>query len=145
MKLEIKLDKSLEEALCIIMTPEITDEIKKLTDYIHSSKADIIVGMDIDKLEVIEQANLIRIYAQDKKVYGETTGKTYTLKLPLYEVEKRLGSSFIRISNSEIINVRKIKGIDMDFVGTISLELDNGHSSYCSRRYVPIIRKKLGI
>lgn len=51
----------------------------------------------------------------------------------------------IRISNSEIVNLKKVKNLDLSFVGTICMELSNGDVSYVSRRYVSKIKRLLGL
>lgn len=64
----------------------------------------------------------------------------------LYELEERLDKgSFVRISNSEIINMKKVKGFDLSFTGTICVSLSNGTTTYVSRRYVAKIKQVLGI
>ena len=66
------------------------------------------------------------------------TGKgEYTVRIRLYEIEERLNpGQFVRISNSEIINLKKVKNFDLSFTGTICVELVNGMTTYVSRRYV---------
>ena len=49
------------------------------------------------------------------------------------------------ISNGEIINIKKVKGFDLSFTGTICVSLSNGTVTYVSRRYVSKIRHLLGI
>lgn len=60
-----------------------------------------------NKLEVLEQFELIRVYANSGKVFAVTDDGEYILRLRLYELEKRLDKNrFVRISNSEIINLK---------------------------------------
>ena len=94
----------------------------------------------------MEKNDLYRIYAGNGKVYAVTDGEAYVLRLRLYEAEERLNpSQFVRISNSEIINIKKVKNFDLSFSGTIYVELANGTSTYVSRRYVPKVKKILGL
>lgn len=69
----------------------------------------------------------------------------YQVRLRLYELEERLDNRFVRISNSEIVNLKKVKSLDLSFVGTICMELSNGEVSYVSRRYVSRMKKILGL
>lgn len=70
----------------------------------------------------------------------------YVLRLRLYELEKRLSScQFVRISNSEIINLKKVSHFDLSFTGTICVKLSNNTTTYVSRRYVSKVKKILGI
>ena len=79
-------------------------------------------------------------------MYAEAEGGTYLLRLRLYEAEQRLASrSFVRISNGEIINLKRIRGFDLSFVGTICVTLSNGTVTYVSRRYVSKIKQLFGI
>ena len=77
---------------------------------------------------------------------AQTDTGEYVLRLRLYEAEQRLNRhSFVRISNSEIINLKKVKGFDLSFAGTICVTLTNGTVTYVSRRYVAKIKQVLGI
>lgn len=50
-----------------------------------------------------------------------------------------------KLSNSEIVNLKKVLSFDLSFAGTICVSLSDGTSSYVSRRYVNKIKKILGI
>ena len=79
MKVEIRLNEKLEEPILTIETPAITEDIKKITEYINSIKANVLVGQYMEKIEVIDESQIIRIFAQDKKVYALVENKKYTL------------------------------------------------------------------
>ncbi len=70
----------------------------------------------------------------------------YLLRMRLYEAEERLDQTrFVRISNSEIINLKMAKRFDLSFSGTICVNLAGGQTAYVSRRYVAKIKRLLGI
>ena len=50
----------------------------------------IISGYKDEKIEILEQTDLIRIYANSVKVYAVTNKGEYILRLRLYEIENRL-------------------------------------------------------
>ena len=52
---------------------------------------------------------------------------------------------FVRISHSEIVNLRRVKRLDLSLSGTICMELSNGTTAFVSRRYVAKIKEILGI
>lgn len=54
-------------------------------------------------------------------------------------------SSFVRISNSEIVNLRRVNNFDLSYAGTIRVSLNNGDTAFVSRRYIPKIKKVLGL
>ena len=106
----------------------------------------MITGQKDGKIELLDQENIIRLYAENGKMFAKLDQATYQIRLRLYELEERLDNEkFVRISNSEIVNLKKVKGLDLSFAGTICMELENGEVSYVSRRYVSKIKKKLGL
>ena len=148
MKLNIEIDTNIEEPVALITTPRMTEEVTRVVDFI--SKLDdittVISGIRDDKVELLEQESIYRIYAEEGKVFARTESGLYQVRLRLYELEERLDDSkFVRISNSEIVNLKKVKSLDLSFVGTICMELSNKEVSYVSRRYVSKIKKKLGL
>lgn len=146
MKVEIVVDKNLKEKEIIIKTPEIDQESLDIKEKILSNDIQILSGIYDEKLEIIDLDDIIRIYAKDKKVYTVTDEKTYLMKLPLYKIEDYLsGKNFVRISNSEIINLDKTKNFDFKYLGTISCEMDNGDICFVSRRAMKKVREILGV
>lgn len=146
MQIELKIDSSCNEPRIIIVTDSMTEEIKSIVDKLSESIPQVISGIKDKKLEVLEQSDIIRIYANSGKIFAITDNGEYTLRLRLYEIENKLNSNqFVRISNSEIINLKKVNNFDLSFTGTICVKLSNGETTYVSRRYVSKIKKILGI
>ena len=50
---------------------------------------------------------------------------------------------FVRISQSEIINIQKVKSFDFSIAGTIGVLLDNGESTFVARRRVREVKQAL--
>ena len=146
MKVEIVVDKNLKEKEVIIKTPKVDQESLDIKEKILANDIQILSGIYDDKLEIIDLDDIIRIYANEKKVYTATGEKTYLMKLPLYKIEDYLsGKNFVRISNSEIINLDKTKIFDFKYLGTISCEMDNGDICFVSRRAMKKVREILGV
>ncbi len=146
MQFKVKIDSSCIEPKVIILTASMTEEVNILLKKLSDQTPSIISGSRDNKIEVIEQADLIRIYASFGKVYAVTHKGEYVLRLRLYEIEERLPShQFVRISNSEIINLKNVNNFDLSLTGTICVKLANGTITYVSRRYVSKLKKILGI
>lgn len=146
MQVEIKIDDSCSEPKVIILTDSMTEEINELVQKLSENNSRIISGSRDGRIEILEQNDLIKIYAGNGRVFAVTDHGEYVLRLRLYEAEERLNSAqFVRISNSEIINLKKVKNFDLSFAGTICVELVNDTTAYVSRRYVQKIKKILGI
>lgn len=146
MQVEVKIDSTCEEPKIVILTDKMTDEISALIKRISEETPQVISGFRNDALEILEQSKILRIYASAGKIYATTTGGEYILRLRLYELEERLDKNqFVRISNSEIINLREVRSFDLSFTGTICVSLSDGTVTYVSRRYVKKIKQVLGI
>lgn len=146
MKIEIKIDENCAEPKIIVVTDKINEEINDILRKLSAEQPQILAGFKDEKVTALDLNQIFRIYASGGKVYAETDSDTYTLRLRLYETEQRLANqSFVRISNGEIINLKKVKGFDLSFIGTICVSLSNDTVSYVSRRYVSKIKQLLGI
>ena len=146
MQVEIKIDPSQPEPKVVITAASMTEEVNRIVRRLSEEIPQVISGTRDGKLEVLEPEELIRIYAASGKVFAVTGKGEYTLRLRLYELEERLSPhQFVRISNSEIIHLKKVVNFDLSFAGTIYEKLSNGTVTYVSRRYVSKIKKILGI
>ncbi len=146
MQIEIKIDKSRCEPRIIIETDQITDEIQEIISKLSNSSTRMLTGFRENTLEILNQQEILRIYAQSGKVLAATTSGEYILRFRLYELEQRLDPTcFVRISNSEIINLKKVKGFDLNLAGSIRVTLTDGSVTYVSRRYISKIKQLLGI
>ncbi len=144
MKIEIRIDKDCKEPKMLIITDSVTDEINELMHKLSVEAPQIFVGFKDDEAEPISPEDIIRVYASSGKVYAVTEKAEYVLRLRLYEAENRLDKKyFVRISQSEVINLKKVKRFDLSFTGTIGVLLCDGTTSYASRRYVAKIKQWL--
>lgn len=99
-----------------------------------------------DEASVIRISDIVRVYAASKHVYVSTESEKYVIRGRLYEMEKELENlGFVRISNSEIVNVKAIKHLDASVTGTIKMTLRGQIETFVSRRYVPKIKQSLGL
>lgn len=146
MQIEIKIDEHCTEPKITIVTNKVTDEINEIMEKLAGEQTQMIAGFQDEQVTILEPNQIYRIFASNGKVYAETEFRKYVIRLRLYEMEQRLASnSFVRISNSEIINLKKVRGFDLSFTGTICVSLSNGTVTYVSRRYVTRIKQLLGL
>ena len=146
MKIEIKIDETAGETKVIIVTREVTESVQALIKRLSEEQPKVIAGFLEDTVRLLREEEIFRIYAADGKVFAVTEKGEFTLRLRLYELEERLDKKrFVRISNSEIVNLGKVTGFDLSFSGTIRVSLSNGTSTYVSRRYVSKIKTTLGL
>ena len=120
MKVEVKIDSPVTEPRIIILTDKMTEEIESVLRKLSDAEPEMIAGFQNDRVSILDQKDLYRIYAEAGKVFAETEKGTYVLRQRIYEMEERLRRfSFVRVSNSEIINLKKVNNFDLSFSGTM--------------------------
>ena len=146
MKIEVKVDTTCEEMTVVICTNKVTDEIQHLVRRLSQDAPQVIVGFRDEEAVILTQEEMLRAFTEGGKVYAQTLSGTFLLRLRLYELEERLDAKrFVRISNSEIVNLNWIRGFDLSFAGTICVRMKNDVVTYVSRRYVGRIKQMLGV
>lgn len=99
-----------------------------------------------DEADRVPVGDIIRVFAANKQVFIVTEYGQFKIKERLYEMEELLeNDKFVRISNSEIVNVKKIRRLDTSITGTIRMKLDGNQETYVSRRYVAKIKQTLSL
>ena len=146
MEIEIKINPEYKIPKVIVLTDKVTDEVNAIVARLSEEVPQLISGFRDNVLKILEQEEIIRVYSSDGKIIAVTDEGEFFLRQRLYEMEERVDSSrFVRISNSEIINLKKVKSFDMSFAGTICVSMSDSAVTYVSRRYVSKIKKILGI
>lgn len=101
-----------------------------------------LIGYHQEQRIVVPLYKVIRFYTQSKGVMCETADGVYRMRERLYELRDRLSeSSFIAISNSEIVSKTAIESFSLTKQGSYQVHLVTGDTTYTSRRYVKHIRE----
>jgi DNA-binding LytR/AlgR family response regulator len=146
MKIKLIIDKKYTEPEIHICNEEKNSETERLAGIVAQAVSTTITGYTDHGMELLTCESIIRIYIENQKIFAVTTNGTYRLHQRLFELEELLdGRRFTRISNSEIVNLRKIKRLDTSVTGTILMYLQEDITTFVSRRYVTKIKKVLGI
>lgn len=141
------IDKRFSEIEIHVCNQELNHQVKDLVKELNEMVNGIINGTDSrgDKC-VLELRNILRFYADGQKVIAQGTTDFYRVSEKLYELERQLDEKqFLRISKSEIVNIRKIKKLDISHAGTIKVILVDNTETYTSRRNVSKLKAVLGI
>lgn len=91
-----------------------------------------------------ERLELIRTEGREIICYDNSKNR-YVLGKPLYELEHLLGSSFVRVSKSTIVNIKRIDHVKAGFNGTMELVMKNGIKDYISRSFRKAFKERLGL
>ena len=147
MRVEIRIVPERTEPTVVIETPARTQETEELAARIGALEPETPLLWQGERAVRCPAAHILRFYAQDKGVSAQLAdGRVCSVRLRLYELEERLDRhTFVRISQSEIINLRQATALDLTLTGTIKITLAGGTVCYTSRRYVKKMKEALGL
>lgn len=141
MKISLKINSKYKVPEIHVCSSENTAEIRNLYHTVKEAVEENLVAYQDKEAVSIRCRDVIRIFSANKFVYLETADARLRIKERLYEMEEKLDKTrFVRISNSEIVNLRKIKRMDTSITGTIKMYLEGEIETYVSRRYVSKIK-----
>ncbi len=131
----------------LITSNERNDDVEGLIAAIEAyanKKRPMIPAYLKDSPVMVPQGKIIRVYISNRRVLIQTDAEIYDARKTLGELEGILDEErFVRISQSEIINIRKVKNFDFSLTGTIGVELENGENTFVARRRVRNVKKVL--
>ena len=149
LKVGINIDRSAEEVVVLITAQEQSRTVNALYKHIvefDKKSLETLTAYRDDIAKIVNVTDVFRIYTGNQKVYIQTHQGEYAIRYRLYELEAALDKKqFLRISNSEIVNIKKIRDIDLSIIGRICIRFEDNTQTYVSRRYIPKIKKSLGI
>ena len=146
MKVELKVEPGLQEPSIVILAGEETEDLRRLAQELAGLALDPIPVWKGEQTLRLPQGDFLRFHTDGKGVSAQTAGETYSVRLRLYELEERLDPKrFVRISNSEIVNLDKVTALDLSLAGTIRMTLNGEVTAYVSRRFVKKIKETLNL
>ncbi len=148
MKVEIRIIPEREEPTVVIEAPALTAEVETLAAQLQRQTPSMLTLWQGDTVVRCASSDILRFYAEDKGIFAQLSdGQTCAVRSRLYELEEQLDAhTFVRISHSEIINLKQVTALDLSLSGTIKMTLSGGKAiSYASRRYVKKIKQALGL
>ena len=144
MKVELKISETYKEEKLIVQAPHSTEKIQKVLEFAENlDKKEKIKGKVNNQVYLIELGKIQRFYIENRKVLAETVSQTFTIDLRLYQVLEILPTTFIQISQSEIVNINSISHLKLTPNGLVEIFLKNESFTYSSRRYLKTIKEKL--
>lgn len=140
-KLKFVQDDTIKETEVIIKAKSQTEEVNKILELLGGEKLSCQLLSDE---QFIDMNDIIILSKSGRFISVKTINGEYILSNPLYQVEQKLNPTwFVKISQSEIVNLKYVKKWSFEGGGIIKIELINGIKSYTSRRYTKAIREIL--
>ena len=143
-KVDFMQDDTIDGVEVIVKAKARTEEVERILRSVSSGIGEPLAFDPISEEKEIDGSEIVIISKSGRYLSVKTTNGEYVLKEPLYKIEERLDKSeFVRISQSEIVNLKYVEGWSFEGGGIIKIELAGGIHSYTSRRYAVEIRKML--
>ena len=146
MRIEFLQDPNQSEPRIIVVAQEHDERVAQICDQLERMYAKTVRGYADDRVQMLAQSDIIRVYAEDTRVYCQTADGVWLLHARLYEMEETLDAqTFVRISKCELINKNKIERLDVSLTGTVGIWLEGNIRTYTSRRYMKQIKRIFGV
>lgn len=143
MKLRIEISDVSEEEV-VIRCRERTDITDKLVAaFSDISRLDTTLALTSEEKEHFVPVRQILFFeSARKKVAAHTQEKCYFTDKRLYELEKILGRTFVRVSKYCIVNSEKVSSISKGVTGSGEAFFDGtDKSAYISRAYYAVLKQ----
>ena len=144
-KLRFIQDNALgDEIEVTVRAAEKDKRVKKLLSALSEHSDQLSSSQQFAEKYHLNTSSIILIMRDGRYVTAKTVGGDYTIKDSLTRVEESLDPAwFVRISQSEIINLKYLQCWDFVGGGIIQVKMEHGIVSYTSRRYAKQIREML--
>lgn len=141
MKCKITIDKNRDEEVLIYAHKRtaLIDQIEELV----AGEAQELLGYQDKNIVLLSPGDICCFSVENGRVYALGKEK-WQLRQRLHSLEALLGSGFVKINQSCIANIKKIKRFDASIGGALLVTFENGHKDYVSRRQLKTVKERIG-
>ncbi|NQI71560.1 LytTR family transcriptional regulator [Streptococcus suis] len=147
MKVKLAISPEILEDLVTIEAQAMSEQVSHLMTYIQNldkQRSSLTVKKG-EQVYLVDHDEIVRLYLEDRLLQVETVENVYTSNLRLYQVKEDLPANFLQISQSEIIHIKQLDHLKLTANGLVKLVMKNGSVTYSSRRYLKVIKERLGL
>ncbi|HFI0622225.1 TPA: LytTR family DNA-binding domain-containing protein [Streptococcus suis] len=147
MKVKLAISPEILEDLVTIEAQAMSEQVSHLMTYIQNldkQRSSLTVKKG-EQVYLVEHDEIVRLYLEDRLLQVETVEDSFTSNLRLYQVKEDLPANFLQISQSEIIHIKQLDHLKLTANGLVKLVMKNGSVTYSSRRYLKVIKERLGL
>lgn len=142
MKCTTVIDPGREEEV-VIYTKKRTDLTDRIEALINDSESEYLGYADKSVIRY-EPHEVTCFSVEGGKVFAVTDGGKLEIKERLYTIAERLDGDFIKINQSCIANIKKIKMFTPSVSGSLIVVFKNGYRDCVSRRQMKAVKERLG-
>ncbi len=142
--IDVVIDEAFVDPQVTIRTREKNEQVENIIYAIENASENdfpMVPAYSDERIELLSQRDILRAFTQGRKVMVQTDDGIFSVKKSLSSLEEILNPGrFLRISQSEIINLYKVKCFDINMAGTIGVIFDNGTKSWAARSRVKAVK-----
>lgn len=142
MKYKIVINSEQEEDVVISLREN--TEISERIESILSEKKELFGYTDNGAVR-LEPTDVYCFFSEGGRVYAQTKDGRLTVKERLYRLEETYSEQFVKINQSCLVNISKIKRFTTSFGGSLRVELFGGYKDYVSRRQLKTVKERIGL
>lgn len=145
MKTSIEIIEKTQEEIADFKVYEVTDTLQNVLAILKEEKR-FLVGEENGAHYKIPFSDVLYIEVVDKKSFIYTKDLVCQSTEKLYQLEEKLlPHRFIRVGKSMLLNIEAIKAVSPTLSGRFEAVLINEERVAVSRKYVPDLKKGLGM
>lgn len=146
MKSTLSIDPDCEEAVVNVRAATIDDRVRAIEAIALGSGYSTIAGYREGQISIIEPRRTSRFFTSNKKVYATMDDGMWQVRHRIFELEEMLPlASFVRISQSDIVNIRAINRVETSFASGLVVVLKDDTRCPISRRYISAFKRAIGM
>ena len=145
MKVEIRIQKEAAIPYAVLYASEITPDVQRAAALLEGEGSDKLLGEREERLFVLRPEEVYMVRIENEKCLLYTRDSQYLSGKRLYELEAVLGSGFLRINKSTLVNLQQLDYVEPSLGGLMLLVLKNGARDHISRKYLPAFKQYLGL
>lgn len=143
MKYRILYDSSQESDITVIARED--SEVLRRIEGILAERQSEILGYSNGESIVLEKDEIYAFSIEGGHLYAVTEKARYTVKERLYKLEEEFSDDFMKINQSCLVNVKKIKSFGTSIGASLTVTLKNGYKDYVSRRQIKSVKERFGL
>lgn len=145
--IDVIIDEKYNDPKVTIQTKARTRQVENIitaVETVSENDYPTLAGYNDDRIEFLSQRDIVRAFTEGRKIVIQTDAGQYYSNKTMSGVEDILNPDrFIRISQSEIINLYKVRCFEFNAAGTIGIELENGSRTWVARSRVKAVREMI--
>lgn len=145
-KINTIISNDVKEITINVVAPNSSDELHKIVNNIilATNYKNEILATKNNQIFILKIKDIAYFYSNEKYIYCKCNNDSYIVKEKLYELEADLPcDKFIRISNSCIINIDKLKYFDVAQIGSLVAIMEDNSKQDVSKRRIKEVMKFL--